>query len=248
MITTRWRLAALAPAALLAGCGIADGEDFMVEVRRQPASVAPVLLGADISEARALFPGLDAKKSRPADNEILYSIPGADGATSTVLFRLEPTRDGAGTIIHATVEVPPTKASIGGVMKVLSEAKIEGALMRLLESAGKDLAMGSSATDASEKLSALLAAIAIGTNPDALKQALNYAANPELLAGAMMPDLAMSFDDEGSAYDAERRDRAEPMDSPDDQASEDQRELAEQNWREERAAEEAADPMSDPDA
>lgn len=235
----------LVPVLALSGCGD-GGEDFQVEMRRPPASVIPFLTGATVSEARPIFPGLEAKRSRPSENEILYTIPGKDGTSSTVLFRLAPGNDGSSTIVHTTVEVPKVTASIDGVMKVVSESRLEALLKTIMERAASEMANGAPSEVSSGKLSALLVAIALATNPDMLKQALNYAKNPELMA-TVLPEFADSFD-ASDFSEAPGRDRALPMDRPEyagDSALHDfSRERAEQ----EQMVEDAGGPMSDPDA
>jgi hypothetical protein len=176
-------LAAL-PALLLAGCG-KEGADFTVEVKRPAAAVFAPLSAVDISEARLVFPGIAVNRSRPNDSEILYTVPGTDSSDATVRLRLEPVRDGEATVIHATVDVPPMRAKIDGVDKQLSEAKVESLLKRILQSAARNLEMGSSGAADSRQLSALLLGLAIGTNKQFLDDAMTFKNQPEKLGEAL---------------------------------------------------------------
>ena len=170
-------------ALLLAGCG-SGGEDFTVEVNRPPVAVITPLLDIDIGEARALFPGIKVIRSRPNDSEIVYTMPSGENGDAVIRLRLEPLRDGKATLIHATVDTPATQAKIDGVTKVLSEAKVERELAKVLRETGKNLEQRSSTIDDTKQLSGLMLGVAISVNKDFVRIAQDLKSHPEKLAAA----------------------------------------------------------------
>lgn len=183
-----WRMALL-PALLLAGCGDSDGgEDFTVEIKRPVATVYAPLSAADPGLARLAFPGIAFERSRPSDTEILYTVPGTGSFPATIRLKLEPKTDGSSqrTIVHAAVNVPKVRARIDGQDKELSEWKIERQLQSLLKSTGSSLEMGSTGQSDTERLSSLLAAIAIATNEKFLARALELRSDPAKLMGILL--------------------------------------------------------------
>jgi hypothetical protein len=234
-------LAALA-ALLLAGCGGGGGEDFTVEVRQPLASVYAPLASASIADAAPVFPGIEVRRTRPSDREILYTIPGTASTEASVLFRLETLPDGKGTAIHTTVEVPAVQATIGGQTKVLSERKVEAALRTLLHGTGRNLEMGSGGEGDTRQLSALLLALAIGTNQKYLDQALALKDDPQGIAEIL---AALGGPPESAMDDGAPRDDGRPMDNPDMSAEREGFAQAREQWREQEAMESAAEPMDD---
>ena len=230
--------AALAP-LLLAGCGSGGGEDFTVEVKRPIAAVFAPLAAVNVAEARPLFAGIRVDRSRPSDNELLYTIPGSDDVTSTVRLRLEPLRDGEATMIHASVDVPPVHAFIDGHEKVLSESKLETRLKQLLESTGRNLEMGSRSESDAMKLSGLLAAIAVATNKQYLARAVDLKSDPGRF-------LAMLTAFEGEAADLSHE-RDEPMTDPDSAEHGAELSQSRNEWQQEEAMRTAAAPANDLD-
>lgn len=229
------RVLCLALPLLLASCG-SDGEDFMVEVKRPVAAVVAPFVATDLAEAQALFSGLTIKRTRPSDNEIVYTIPG-DGAESIIRLRFEPLRGGEATTIHATVDVPPVRAKIDGVDKVLSEYKIERRLKSLIEAARSDLEMGSSGGLGSQRLSILLVGVAVATNKKYLDQALAFKDDPERVM-----DLLGGF---GTAEEYARDVGDRPQDNPELAGVQDEVAQARSEYRNEQAMAEAARPADD---
>ena len=124
--------------AMLTGCG-KGGEDFTISMAR-PANQVMAAFG-DVAPQpllAQLVHGISIRRSRPADGQVLYTIPGSDGDESTILLTFEPIENGAKTIIHAAVDVPRTKAVIDGGLKVLSESKVEQQLRETLQTAAGD--------------------------------------------------------------------------------------------------------------
>lgn len=225
-------------ALLVAGCG--DGEDFTIEVKRPPAVVYAPLSAADVREARLVFPGIAIERRRPSEREILYTIPGTGDFPSTIRLQLEPTDRGEATVIHASVHVPPVRATIEGVDKVVSERKVETVLRNLLKSTARDLETGSSTESDTVKLSGFMVGIAIATNKAFLAKALEFKRSPEKLVDVLMP-----FDGYDDLPQSDRSERDRPMVDPD--RADEQREIAQEraDWQQQRAAEKAAAPADD---
>lgn len=230
---------AIAPAlVMLSGCG--ESEDFSVEVKRPITAVMSPYLAANIDQAKALFPNISFTRTRPADNELLFTIPGSGSTESTIRLRFEPIRNGEATTVHATVDVPPTKAIIDGQRKYLSESKVERLLKGEIESTGRALeAHGSPDGDG---FSGQLVGIAIATNPLYLQQAMELKNHPEKLLAALM-----AFGDGPSSDGVRAPDPASatPMDSPELAARMDDAAHRETEWREEKQIESASAPMDD---
>lgn len=239
------KLLAIIPAlAMLSGCG--GGEDFSVEVKRPIAAVMSPYLAASISEAKGLFPGISFQRTRPSDHELLFAIPGSGSSESTIRLRFEPVRNGEGTVVHATVDVPPVRATIDGVEKRLSEAKVEDLLKRQIESTGR--ALEAHETPDSYAFSGQLVGLAIATNPLFLQRAMELKNNPEKLAAALMaftgaePAGNPRPDDPSAAAAA-----AAPMDHPEYASRAEDAALGESQRREERQLEAASAPMDNPE-
>lgn len=236
-----WKLLAIVPAMMaLSGCG--ESEDFSVEVKRPIAAVMSPYLAANIDEARAIFPDLGFKRTRPADNELVFTIPGSGSTESTIRLRFEAVRNDGATVIHATVDVPPTKATIEGQRKYLSEAKVERLMKSDMESSGR--ALESHAPSSETSFSAQLAGIAIATNPLYLQQALDLKNHPEKLLAALM---AFGNGDGPSETRVPDPASATPMDNPELTAHADDAAQRQAEWREEKQIEAASAPMDDTD-
>lgn len=239
---------AVLPALLVGGCGGGGGEDFAVEVKRPVATVFASFSQVDSNYAAQIFPGLQINKSRPSDHELLYTIPGTGAFESTFRLTFEPAAGGATTIIHVAVDVPPVRAKIEGLDKVLSEDKVEAVMKKLLESTGKSLEGGdadSSESDADSSefkgFSQLLTGVAIATNSKYMDRISEFKNDPEKMAAAM---AALSgYDDYTPADMAEnpRGDAPEAMD-PNEAVREAEREEASQRREEEYEAREASAP------
>ncbi|HEY0960551.1 MAG TPA: hypothetical protein VGE05_14960 [Novosphingobium sp.] len=224
----------------LAGCGGKGGEDFQVEVKRPPVAVVVPFTGVDIREAQVLFPGLQVQRTRPSENEILYTIPGTGGAPSTVLLRFEPLRGGEATVVHATVEVPAIKMNIDGARKVLSEMKVERALKSLIETTADDLEMGSAGAQGSARFSQLLLSLAVATNEKYLHQALEMRDDPERLIEALM-----AFGDSSVDGETAQAGTGQPQDDPEAAALRDEAAHARSEYKEQAAAEDASRAQDD---
>jgi hypothetical protein len=224
------------PALLLVGCGVGDGgDDFSVEVKRPVAAVMVPYLGANIDEAKALFPDITFHRTRPADRELLFTIPGSGDTESTIRLRFEPVKNGEATVVHAAVDVPPVKAQIEGVQKYLSESKVERLLKSQIRSTGQ--ALEAREAPDSDSFSVQLMGLAIATNPLYLQRALDLKDSPESLLGALL-----AFGDYDPSVDG-AGDPDAPMDNPDAAAGADDAKLADAEWREEQQADEASAPM-----
>lgn len=227
---TRMILPMLAALAL-SGCGGAGGEDFALTVKRPVAQVAAPFSDVQLPpEARMLFPGLKIDRSRPSDSEVLYSFPVEGKEPGIVRLVFESTEGGKATVVHATVEVPAITANIGGALKVISEAKVERKLKRLMEDSISGLEAGSSGESARAEFSGLLAALAIATNKQALARAQELIKDPVKAAVAMS---AMGGSEYFGNYDAERD--AETVDRPEGSGDEVMEDPNDRLEREERA-------------
>jgi hypothetical protein len=234
-------LAALA----LAGCGGGGKEDFARTLNR-PANVVFASLGVATlpAEVTALFPALKLARTKPADNEVLYTLSGTDGEDATIRLVFEAAQGGKSTLVRAMVDVPAVRTVIDGKPKVISERKIEAELVRIVEAAGKG--------DAGNALSDLLGALAVATDKEALVEALKMIKDPSrarAALAAMGGDLGDFYDAESDADTVDRPQGADAGPQSDPNAAIEQAETAraEEEWREEnkaRAAGEAPDDAS----
>lgn len=230
---------ALVPAlVLLPGCG--ESEDFSVEVKRPIAAVMSPYLAANIDQAKVLFPDIGLVRTRPADNELLFTIPGSGSTESTIRLRFEPIRNGEATVIHATVDIPPTRATIAGQRKYLSESKVEKLMKSELESSGR--ALEAHRSPGGDGFSGQLLGIAIATNPLYLQQALEMKNHPEKMLAALM---AFGDGDTPSGTSVPDPDSAAPMDNPELATRADDAAQHRAEWREEKQIEAASAPMDD---
>ena len=186
------------PALLASGCGGTGTEDFAIEVQRPVTVAFAPFSQVDTGIAGQIFPGLQVKMSRPSESELLYTIPGDGTSDSTFLLTFEPTGEGAATIIHVAIDVPPVRSKIDGLDKVLSEDKVEAVMKKLLESTGKSLEGGEADSSESKGFSQLLTGVAIATNSKFLDRISEFKNDPEKMAAAM---AALSgYDDYGGDY------------------------------------------------
>lgn len=232
-------------ALLLTGCG-KGGEDFTIETDRSPAQVIGLLREMRFTTEQQALKGFRIAMTRPGDREVVFTIPaverpGAATGESVIRLTLEPVRDGAATVIHAAVDVPPVRILMGQPNKVLSEFKVE-----------KELRIALRDLSSTKQLHDLLAAVAIASNVQ-LQSQMNAALRSGGLGGN---PFALSEDGEGGGFagdsEAERGPRfgqgaaAEPMDDP-AAALERQQETAERaEWRRREELESASAPMNDP--
>jgi hypothetical protein len=160
------RLIVAALGLALASCG--SGEDFAVEIAGTPAETASALAGITFAEEKAELPELKVSTERSGDERVTYTVPvvdvpGPSAGKATVALRFEPVAGKSRTVIHADLDVPPTKVMMGKGNQVLSEAKIAAALQRALADDDKRGAVR-----------ALLTSVAIGSNVE-LQAGLNSA-------------------------------------------------------------------------
>jgi hypothetical protein len=175
-------LAVLAAAAT--GCNVSRGnaEDFTVKVMRPTDVVMRPLSSLDIRDADVVFPGIAVHRSRPSNDEVLYTIPGE--THGTVLLHFESTDAGKATVIHATVNLPATQRNPTGRKVVVSERKIVDVLERTLRNMGRNLEKGSSARSDGDRFAGVLVGIAVASNEKYLDEALYLRDHPDPRAEA----------------------------------------------------------------
>lgn len=193
-------------AATLSGCGMAGagGEDFSVAIDRPVEKVLASFGEVDTSEGALVFPGMKIDRSKPSDREILYTIPASKGTPATIRLSFENVREGKGTVIHASIDVPPVIARIDGGPKVVSEDKVEAEIEKILKRAKTSMEQGGTSGGAMTELSALLVGVSIAINSDYLEKALALKNNPEQLA-----DLIDATADDSAYEDAEEARRTD---------------------------------------
>ena len=239
-------LAAVALTSALAGCGRSNTEDFALTVKRPVASVFTPFSDVQIaSEARTLFPTLRLTRTRPSDNEVLYTFPveGQDPAVIRLVF--ESTEGGKATIVHATVNVPAIKTEFDGKPKVLSETLVELGLRKLIKAAASGMEAGSSGEVASKEFAGLLTMLAIATDKQAMVRAQELLKDPARMAaaGALLErDYYDRYDPETDAETVDRPqgDRAEVSD-PNAAIEREEDARAEERYREQDKLEKAAE-------
>lgn len=211
-------------ALTLAGCGGAIGEDtqdFAVTISRPPASVIASFAQVSGDGGAIVYPGLKVDRSKPSDNSLLFTIPSSGSRSSTLHFDFVPTEGGKATELRVFVDVPPITRTFEGKRKVVSETKVENELEKIL----RRMANGSGG--AASDLSELLVGVAVATDAGLIPSGNAWQSGggwaEELLGRAEDTELAASAD---TAPDTER-------------------DLARQQYREERARESASAPMSE---
>jgi hypothetical protein len=235
-------------ALTLCGCGDNRGaEDFAITVKRPITSVFTAIGTASLpSEVHALFPQLKVERTRPSDNEVLYTIPGDGAFPATIRFRFEAAEGGRATMVHAFVDVPAIKVQLGGKPMVLSEGKVERALNLYLKHVAQS--SGSSGGWGSSPMPETLLALAIATNSKVLAEFQDMEKHPEKYNGRLA-SLGDVFGDESDDYDAARDaetvDNARPQSNPDRDVARAQMGQWEQRAREEEARNAASQPMNE---
>ena len=231
-----WKVVLLA--LLASGCGVTGAEDFAIEVQRPVAAVFAPFSQIDTGIAGQIFPGLQVKKSRPSESELLYTIPGDGASESTFLLTFEPTGDGAATIIHVAIDVPPVRRKIDGLDKVLSERKLEAAVERLFESAGASLERRETSSSQLTEFSRILTGVAIATNSKYMERINKFKSDPQKMEAALAAlDGYNEYNEDYRQMDQPEEPRAEsPVAAdPEDDARKAQYEM-------EREASEASEP------
>lgn len=152
----------------LSACGRSAEEEIRIE---QPTAWAYAALSrSSIAAITPIYPDLSIERSKPGENEILYTVRGSTGTgDATVRFLLEPADGGRATIVRTTIAVPPVRMVVDGKNMVLSEAKIAALVRGVL---AKFSATGDRAA-ATGALSGVLATLAIDSNKEARDLALS---------------------------------------------------------------------------
>ncbi len=164
---------------LLAACG-RGSEDFAVNVGRPVDRVASAFDGTSVDpEISGMFPGLKVVRTRPAKNEILYTIPGNGEFEATIKLTFVGSDDGQSTVIHGAVDVPSTEVTYDGKSMVISETKVEIIIRALMRSAAKKLEAGKSVEEERRDFSRMLTVLAIITDSKKLRLAQDISKYPE---------------------------------------------------------------------
>jgi len=225
---------------LLGGCG-RGSEDFTVRIARPADRVIEVLGHAELDGRIASgFPGLKLERTRPASNEVLYTMPGNGSFPAVIHLTFEAANGGKETVVHAAVDVPPVKIALEGKAKVISEFKVERALKELIESARTKLEAGSDTAGPQKDLSQMLTAIAIVTDSKQLKLAQDMQRNPE----SYMGDLDSLYDGEDDDDDA-RNDRPAPAYGRPALGEDPNAVVRRQEYKDKERAEDASAPMDE---
>lgn len=174
-------LSLLFAALLLSACG-SGSEDFSVKIARDPARVNEAFDEIRLDSALSTpFPGRKLIRSRPNQDEILYTIGGNSGDPATIHFRFEPAESGKATIVHVALDVPEMTVKIGGEQKELSEEKVELALRFIVDQIGNKLDNGESPSAARIKLSRLITILSILSDAKAAEKAMAMIDDPAFM-------------------------------------------------------------------
>ena len=226
---------------LLAACG-RGSEDFKLNVARPADRVEAAFDHAGLdTELTGVFPGLKVIRTKPADGEVLYTIPGDGSFPATIKLTFEPGKDGRTTVVHAAIDAPSTKVDFDDKTMVLSEAKVEKMVRGILRSAGKKLEDGEDIASEQQAFSRLLTMLAIVTDSKQLKLAQDSSKYPEwYLSG-------LGWMSEGGGFDGPAYPYGEAAMGEDPGVAAEREESRQRSAdREERQkAEEAAEPMDD---
>ncbi len=226
---------------LLAACGRGN-EDFKLNIARPAERVEEAFdhAGVDV-EISGFFPGLKVVRTKPADNEVLYTIPGDGDFPATIKLTFESSQGGKSTIVHAAIDAPSIKVDFDGKAMVLSEAKVEKMVRGLLRSAGKKLEDGKDIAAEQQAFSRLLTMLAIVTDSKKLKLAQDASKYPEwYLSGWGWMSDGGSYDGPAYPYGESAMGEDPGMAA---QREESRQQSADRD--EQRKAEEAAEPMDD---
>lgn len=226
---------------LLAACG-RGSEDFKLNIARPADRVEAAFDHAGLdTELTGLFPGLKVVRTKPADNEVLYTIPGDGSYPATIKLTFESGQDGKTTVVHAAIDAPSTKVDFDDKSMVLSEAKVEKMVRGILRSAGKKLEDGKDIASEQQAFSRLLTMLAIVTDSKQLKLAQDASKYPEwYLSG-------LSWMSDGGSYDGPAYPYGESAMGEDPGATAERDEMRQRSAdrQEQQKAEEAAEPMDD---
>ena len=220
---------------LLGGCG-RGAEDFTVRIARPPDRVMQVLGHAGLDAGLGgRFAGLKMDRTEPAENQVLYTIPGDSSFPATVRLTFEPVDGGNGTVVHAAIDVPAVKVTLKGKTKVISEPKVETAIRALIEKTGSKLEEGGDTVSERKEFSQILTVLKIVTDSKQLRLAIDMESNPDWYMGGL-----------GSLYDGGDDGDAPARPYGDAPVGEDPNAAArQQEYREKERANAAALPMDD---
>lgn len=237
MLQRMWM--ALLAVLLLGGCG-RGSEDFTVRVARPPERVMQTLGQAGLDGTiSGHFAGLKVERTEPAENEVLYTIPGDSSFPAAIHLTFEAVNGGKGTVVHAAIDVPAVKVSLKGRSKVISEYKVESTLRSLVEKIGSKLEEGGDTMRERKEFSQLLTVLAIVTDSKQLNLAIDMESNPDWYMGGL--DSLYDGDDAGFADGPARPNGDYP-------AGEDPNAPArQQEYKDKARAADAAAPMDDAD-
>lgn len=184
---------------LLAACG-RGSEDFAMDVARPADRVEAAFDHAGLdSELTGVFPGLKVIRSKPAEGEVLYTIPGDGSFPATIKLTFESSEDGKTTIVRAAIDAPSSKVDFDDKTMVLSESKVEKMVRGILRSAGRKLEDGQDIASEQRAFSQLLTMLAIVTDSKQLKLAQNMSKYPDwYLSGLSWMSDGGSY--EGAAF------------------------------------------------
>jgi hypothetical protein len=226
---------------LLAACG-RGSEDFTINVARPADRVEDAFDSAGVdAELSGLFSGLKVVRTKPADDAVLYTIPGDGDFPATIKLTFEPGKDGKTTIIHAAIDAPAIKVDFESKAMVLSESKVEKMVRGILRSAGKKLEDGKDIAGEQQAFSRLLTMLAIVTDSKKLKLAQDVSKYPDwYLSG-------LSWMSDGGGYDGPAYPYGEAAMGEDPGVAAEREESRQQSAdrEEQQKAEEAAEPMDD---
>lgn len=226
---------------LLAACG-QGSDDFQINVARPADRVEAAFDHAAIDPMMSgLFPGLKVVRSKPADGEVLYTIPGDGSFPATIKLTFRPGKDGKTTVVHAAIDAPSTKVDFEGKAMVLSESKVEMMVRGILRSAGKKLEDGKDIASEQRAFSQLLTMLAIVTDSKQLKLAKDASKYPDWYMSGL------GWMSEGGNYDGPAYPYGEAAmgDDPGRAAEREESQQRSADREEKQKAEEAAEPMDD---
>lgn len=164
---------------LLAACG-RGSQDFATKIARPADKVAAAFnnVGTD-SEIAALIPGLKVVRTKPAPDEILYTIPGDGDFSAAIKLTLASDAGGQVTVVHAAIDVPSTEVKFDGKAVVISESKVEKVIRGLIREAGKKLEKGTSIETERRDFSRMLTVLAVITDSKKLRTLNEISTYPE---------------------------------------------------------------------
>jgi hypothetical protein len=186
---------------LLAACG--SSEPPGVEFERPVSSVYSTIAAVD---GRVDMQGIlktPVVARRQTSNEELVYLLGKDGAENRgqITFRVEPIDDSRSRVF-VDAEIPDIKANIGGSMKFLSEAKIEGLLAERLRALSKRMKSGGLPLAELDELDQAIGFTALALDPKEVNRAIALAGNSDALAAALEREFAWNADGASDYADA----------------------------------------------